>query len=130
MSTTVAKDPLPVATELAMDRTRLAYDRTLMAWVRTATSLITFGFTIYKFFQYMVEKGQDHRERLFGPRTFGMFMIGIGLFALLFATIDHRRHLQAMRVKYGHVQYSLAAVLAGLISILGILSFLAVVFRQ
>ena len=39
------------STKLAYDRTRLAYERTLMAWVRTGTSLITFGFTIYKFFE-------------------------------------------------------------------------------
>ena len=38
---------LPDATKLAVDRTRLAYERTLMAWVRTATSLISFGFTIF-----------------------------------------------------------------------------------
>ncbi len=45
---------IPGSTELALDRTYLAHDRTLMAWVRTATSLISFGFTIYKFFQYMI----------------------------------------------------------------------------
>ena len=45
---TVALDS---GTRLAVDRTRLAYERTLMAWVRTSISLITFGFTIYKFFQ-------------------------------------------------------------------------------
>jgi uncharacterized membrane protein YidH (DUF202 family) len=39
------------STQLAAERTRLAYERTLMAWVRTGTSLITFGFTIYKFFE-------------------------------------------------------------------------------
>jgi putative membrane protein len=38
-------------TRLGVERTRLAYERTMMAWVRTATSLITFGFSIYKFFQ-------------------------------------------------------------------------------
>ncbi len=129
MSTTVADAPLPPATELALDRTRLAYDRTLLAWIRTATSLISFGFTIYKFFQYMDEK-QPGRERLFGPRAFALFMIGTGLIALLLATIGHRRHLQTMRAKYGHVQYSLAAILGALISLLGLLSFLAVVFRQ
>jgi len=43
---------LPDATRLAVDRTRLAFERTMMAWVRTATSLITFGFTVYKFFQF------------------------------------------------------------------------------
>jgi uncharacterized membrane protein YidH (DUF202 family) len=37
---------------LAVDRTRLAYERTMMAWVRTATSMISFGFTIHKFFQF------------------------------------------------------------------------------
>jgi putative membrane protein len=47
---------LPSSTALALDRTLLAYDRTLMAWVRTATSLISLGFTIYKFFQYLREQ--------------------------------------------------------------------------
>ena len=34
---------------LAIDRTRMAAERSLMAWVRTALSMITFGFTFYKF---------------------------------------------------------------------------------
>ena len=38
-------------TDLAFERTVLAYERTLMAWIRTAISCISFGFTIYKFFQ-------------------------------------------------------------------------------
>jgi len=40
-----------INTNLAYERTNLAHERTLMAWVRTGTSLITFGFTIYKYFQ-------------------------------------------------------------------------------
>jgi uncharacterized membrane protein YidH (DUF202 family) len=42
---------LDTSTRLAFDRTRVAYERTMMAWIRTATSLITFGFAVYKFFQ-------------------------------------------------------------------------------
>ncbi len=42
-------------TDLAVARTLLALDRTLMAWVRTATSLISFGFTIYKIFQQLAQ---------------------------------------------------------------------------
>src|SRR5262245_36900224 len=42
---------LDTSTRLAFDRTRAAYERTLMAWIRTATSLITFGFAVHKFFQ-------------------------------------------------------------------------------
>ena len=116
--------------QLAVDRTRLAHDRTLMAWVRTATSLISFGFTIYKFFQTMKEQGQTGGDRLFGPREFALFMIGTGLTALALATIQHRSEMQKLRKQYREVPYSLATVLAGLVTILGIIAFVAVVFKQ
>jgi putative membrane protein len=120
---------LDVGTRLAFDRTRLAYDRTLMAWVRTATSLISFGFTIYKFFQMDINKGglQDH---LIGPREFAMMMIGIGLFSLVVATIQHREDRNVLRAMNPEVPRSMAAVLAGLIALLGIIAFAAVVFQQ
>ena len=118
------------STQLAVDRTRLAHDRTLMAWVRTATSLISFGFTIYKFFQYLREKTPGLSERLFGPREFALVMIGIGLMALVLATVQHRRDVVQLRHWYPAVPYSLATILAGFLSILGIVAFLAVIFRQ
>ena len=42
--------------KLAFKRTFLAYERTRIAWVRTALALISFGFVIAKFFQYLREK--------------------------------------------------------------------------
>jgi uncharacterized membrane protein YidH (DUF202 family) len=48
---------LDSGTRLAVERTRLAYERTLMAWVRTVASLISFGFTIYKFFELELRGG-------------------------------------------------------------------------
>ena len=51
----MAAASLDTSTKLAVERTRLAHERTLMAWVRTATSLISFGFTVYKFFDYLRE---------------------------------------------------------------------------
>ena len=123
--------PLPAATKLALDRTRLAYERTLMAWVRTATSLISFGFTVYKFFQYLNESGQPvPPNRFIGPREFGMAMIIAGLLALVLATIEHRRNLQALRAQYGRVQISLAGIYTAFIALLGLLGFFAVVFPQ
>lgn len=120
---------LPAATKLALDRTRLAYERTLMAWVRTATSLISFGFTIYKFFQFLREGQQPSSEGMIGLRSFAMLMIGIGLTALLLATIQHRRDRLGLQAEYGKVPYSLAAVVASLVGILGVLGFLSVLLR-
>jgi len=82
--------PLDTGTRLAADRTWLASGRTLMAWVRTATSLIWFGFTIYKFIEF--EAGRGLRPNgLLSPRAFGMIMIGTGLVTLLLGVIDQRR---------------------------------------
>ena len=121
---------LPDATKLAVDRTRLAHDRTLMAWVRTSTSLISFGFTMYKFFQYLHDNRQGSPERMIGPRGFAMIMITIGLVGLVLATIEHRRSMVALRTEYGGiVPYSLTTIVAGLIAILAVMLFTAVVFH-
>lgn len=121
--------PTSTSTELAVDRTRLAHDRTMMAWVRTAASLISFGFTIYKFFQYMREQGHYAESRL-GPREFALLLIGIGLFSLFLATLQSRHEMRVMRKHYGHIPYSLANIVAGLVAILGVLTFVAVILRQ
>ena len=46
----------------------------MMAWIRTATSLITFGFTIYKFFQLEVPRYEE-RKYLVGPRQFAIALV-------------------------------------------------------
>jgi len=119
------------ATQLAAERTRLAYERTLMAWVRTATSLISFGFTIYKFFQFLHEEGKfASPHRLLGSRVFALLMILIGLVALVLATAQHRQDMKRLRAQYPEAPYSLATAIAILIAGLGLLGLLAVTFRQ
>ncbi|HEY7203784.1 MAG TPA: DUF202 domain-containing protein [Methylomirabilota bacterium] len=117
------------STKLAAERTRLAYERTLMAWVRTATSLISFGFTIFKFFEYLQEESKKPLQQFLGPRQFAMLMIGTGLVALVLATVQHVRSMRALRVNYQDAPYSLASVMAALIGALGTLGFLSVVLK-
>jgi inner membrane protein YidH len=123
----------PDATQLAVDRTRLAYERTLMAWVRTATSLISFGFTIYKFFQFLREEGASkmaHAEHFIGPRQFALLLILVGLGTLGVATLQHRQHMQMLRAQGALIPYSLATVLALLVVVIGFLGLFVVLFRQ
>jgi putative membrane protein len=117
-------------TKLAVDRTRLAYERTLMAWIRTATSLITFGFSIYKFFQIEAESAFSKSGRLIGPREFALLMITIGLASLLMATLENRSSLRTLSSQYPGSPRSLARVLAALISLLGLIALTTVIFRQ
>ena len=79
---------MDINTRFSFERTLLSHERTVMSWVRTATSLITFGFTIYKFFQLELgTTGRPQVHHVITARTFAMIMIGTGLFALLAATV-------------------------------------------
>lgn len=121
----------PDATLLAADRTRLAFERTMMAWVRTATSLITFGFTVYKFFQF--EAGsREPVQHLIGPREFALIMISIGILSLLLATLQQRQSMRSLRAHYVgmRIPRSLAALVGAMIGLLGVLALLAVILRR
>ena len=124
--------PGPDPVQLALERTFLAYERTLMAWIRTATSLITFGFALYKFFFYVhQEKPPTVGEEIFGARTYGLCMMGIGVITLAIATWQHRQQIKALRRQYPGAppSLSLSLVLAALIASPGVLGFTAAIFR-
>jgi putative membrane protein len=125
----VAEQPLDAATRLAAQRTRLAQERTLMAWIRTSTSLIAFGFTIFKFFEYLATN-ERRREPILSPWVLGMIMILLGLTALTLAWIQHRQEMKALRAEVGPMPYSIASIMAGFIAGLGAIALIVVAFRM
>ena len=129
MSADARPPTLDTSTRLAVERTRLALERTLMAWIRTSTALISFGFTIYKFFEFEIAKNPTPDHHLLSPRHFGMIMIGIGLVALSLSVVDHRRQLRQLEGDPTRAAPSLAGVVATLIAIMGLLAFVAVLFH-
>ncbi len=120
----------PSSNQLALERTVLSHERTLMGWIRTSTSLITFGFTIYKFFQLELQD-RPPLQGVIGPRQFAVLMIAIGLFSLMMATVQFRVYRNDLRRWYpAHPPLSLVGVVATLISLLGLLALVAVLFRM
>ena len=119
---------LDTGTKLAVERTRLAQERTTMAWVRTAASLISFGFTIYKFFQ-IEQKGLEAGTGLIGSRGFAAIMICTGVGALVLAAVQHHKSLHEMKETYGALPRSVAGPVAWLVGVLGLLALLGVIYR-
>jgi inner membrane protein YidH len=120
-------------THLALTRTLVALDRTLMAWIRTAASLISFGFSIYKFFQTLRESQPAQEAHLIGSRGFGMVMIVLGIGSLLFATHEYRTQVKLLYLaygRYGPFRPSLTAGVASTVAGLGILGFILVLLHQ
>ncbi len=131
-----AAEPIATAGQLALDRTRMALERTTMSWIRTSTSLITFGFAVYKFFQ--IEKPNPNAAGAWlGPREFAIASIAIGMGALALATMAHVRDMREIRAQYRMAHYrqnrpprSLIGIVSSLVSVLGIVALLVVIFRR
>jgi len=133
----VTDDPSPVRdadiahsekqTSLSIERTFLSFERTLMAWLRTSLSLISFGFTIAKFFQYLAEQRGGAvvgpLGRAWASDTVGLLMIAIGTFTMTLAIIQHRRRIAALRAVGLVPQWNLALWVAAPITVLGVFTF-------
>ena len=122
---------LPDATKLAVDRTRLAYERTLMAWIRTATSMISFGFTIFKFIE--AQPGRERRftimEELLNARNFAYADDQRGPDRPLprpRSSITGKWRAP-LRARYGEMPSSNAMMMATLVAVFGIFALVAVI---
>ena len=93
----MSEKELKLSDQLAIDRTRLAAERSLMAWIRTALSMIAFGFTIYKFLQAIQRAKHGPGYRPNAPRNVGLFLVGIGTFAVAVACIQHWKYVRKLR---------------------------------
>jgi putative membrane protein len=116
-------------TDLAVERTRLAEERTLMAWIRTSVSMIGFGFSIYKFFQFLVQT-EDVTFRLHGPRDLGLLLIAAGTIGLLLATLQHSQSIKYLQSVYKQkLPWSLSEIIAFLICLIGVVTFFDIAFH-
>jgi putative membrane protein len=115
---------------LAIDRTRLAAERNLMAWVRTALSMITFGFTIYKFLQFIHEESKVPLPRPHAPRNLALALIGIGTLVLVIAGIQHWKYVRKLGAVQPQKAWDLALIVACLLASLGLLMFGSILLRS
>ena len=114
---------------LALDRTRLAAERTLMAWVRTALSMISFGFTIYKFLQVLQAQSTLPVLRPQAPRDVGLTLIGIGTFAVTIACVQHWKYVKKLRSDQPYKPWDLTFIVACLIGFLGLAMIVSIILR-
>lgn len=116
----------PNNNQMAADRTWLALQRTLMAWVRTATSMIGFGFTIYKFF----EERPPRPSAILTSRDFAILMIGFGIVALILASVQHELDVRTLKGLTSRKRLSISLVLSLLVAFLGAVAFVAAILRE
>ncbi|WP_245282241.1 DUF202 domain-containing protein [Rhizobium sp. LC145] len=82
-------------TGMSFQRTRMSADRTLMSVMRTSLSLISFGFTIFQFFEKMRDSGTITHGA--APRNFGMTLVLLGTVMLVVGIIYHVQFMAGLR---------------------------------
>ena len=131
MENDIISKPPKTHTELAVDRTVKAADRSLMAWIRTGLSLISFGFTIYKFLEYskeqLVANGKT-LSKVADPILVGLMLIGMGILSLVFGIIENYYTITELQDSFSIKRKQYALFMAVLISLFGIFIFLGILF--
>jgi len=135
LAETAAKDRGTVLaeerTDLALYRTLMAAERTLMAWVRTALSMIGFGFSIYKFFQYLPEEiAAGNIRRPQAPRNLGMSLITLGTLSLMAAAWQHWNFLKKIATTQTTQVWSISFVVSIAAILIGFVAFYGVLLRH
>jgi len=82
-------------TGMAFQRTRMAADRTLMGVIRTSLSLISFGFTIYQFFNKLKDSGV--LKGVAASRNFGTSLVLLGIGMLMLGIVYHVLFMLGLR---------------------------------
>jgi len=120
------------STDMAVTRTVMAADRSLMAWTRTGLSLISFGFTIYKFLDYgreeLIAQGKNVGP-ISSPKVIGLFLIGFGILSLLMGIVENEATIRKLKENHVFKRWRYSMAMSIILLIFGIILFLAVILR-
>jgi putative membrane protein len=117
-------------TDMGTARTLMAADRTLMAWMRTSLSMLSFGFTIYKFLLYVRESLTNNIMKAQGPRRFGLVLIALGTVSMVFGLIDYYSTCRRFGKASGRSPWSFAFFAGMITSLLGLYLLVSILLHR
>jgi putative membrane protein len=92
--------------------------------------MIGFGFSIYKFFQYLPEDvATGNIRRPQAPRNLGLSLIALGTLALAAAAWQHRHFLREIGASQRQHR-SISFVVAVFVILIGVITFYGVLLRK
>jgi putative membrane protein len=125
-------------TGMSFQRTRMSADRTLMAVIRTALSLIAFGFTLYQFFERLLDSNIIRNAS--AGRNFGLALVILGVGMLILGIIYHLQFMYGLRIQreemaqegliHGQSVFpvSMTLIIAVLLLLVGLMAIASMVF--
>ena len=108
-------------------RTIMAADRTLMAWIRTSLSMLSFGFTIYKFLEGAAQ--QNMLPRSGTPQDVGLFLAGMGTLSMVLGLFSYWTTLKDLRRTEEFRLGRPSLLIGAIMTIAGVAMFLGIAVR-
>ena len=90
--------------------------------------MIGFGFTFYKFLQYLQQEGAAPLMRLQGPRNLGLTLIGLGVVSLALATVHYWLFMKRVGASDGKSPVTVTLAVASVVALVGLFAVMNVLF--
>jgi uncharacterized membrane protein YidH (DUF202 family) len=114
---------------MQLEKVRLSTEKLQLSRVRASLTLMALGFASYKFFYARMQSGQEPLLEFFNGRDLGMIVLSIALGLLIFGTVQHRKSIAALRLRYPTMQYSVSLIISYFILALDLTLLLVMIFR-
>jgi uncharacterized membrane protein YidH (DUF202 family) len=111
------------------ERSRVASEKLQLNWIKWNITCLGLGFTAYKFYYARLENHQSPIGHYITGQEIGMFLIALGFVTLTFATIQHKRKIEQLKLLMPTMHYSLSLRLSYVILVFSVLVFLVVILR-
>ena len=118
--------------QITYERARIAIEKMQLSWVRKAMIVAALGVTLYKVFEAEVGRGVGLVLGFLTAREIGLFMLLVGFVSLVFATQQHVKAHNKIKVeyeKYAKMPPSLSLYLTYAILFIALFLFLATLSR-
>lgn len=90
-------------TAMSFERTAMSAHRTLHAVMKSSLSLISFGFTIFKFFTALSLEYIGESFPQDAARNFGMALLVLGVLILAIGMVEHYQTMASLRARKHHL---------------------------
>jgi len=111
------------------ERSRIASEKLQLNWIKWNVTCLGLGFTAYKFYYARLENHQSPIGHYITGQEIGMFLIVLGFVTLTFATIQHKKKVENLKLLLPTIHYSLSLRLSYVILVFSLLVFLIVLLR-
>jgi uncharacterized membrane protein YidH (DUF202 family) len=111
------------------ERSRVASEKLQLNWIKWNITCLGLGFTAYKFYYARLENHQSPIGHYITGQEIGMFLIALGFVTLTFATIQHKKKIEQLKLLMPTMHYSLSLRLSYVILVFSLLVFLVVILR-